>query len=112
MKRGRQQTLMEWSGPDERARKRRPAGPEAIRRPGLHLSYERDFLPSDEADRLMRELEASVEYGSAGETAVWMFGKKIPVPRKQAAFGDRGTRYRFAGQVREGIIRPKVAHSG
>src|SRR5688572_21250479 len=55
------------------------------------------FYPKEESDHIFQELEKQVEYnvGSFFE----IYGKKIPIPRKQTAYGDPGTSYSFTNQI-------------
>ena len=46
---------------------------------------------------ILRRLEAEVEYLGPEQSAVQIFGKRHPIPRKQAGYGDEGVSYKYSG---------------
>src|SRR5688572_27707516 len=61
----------------------------------LPVAYEPAFLAQQEAWTLFRTLLAEIAFDAASRIRMW--GRDIPIPRLQVAFGDPGTRYRFSG---------------
>lgn len=62
-----------------------------ISRPQLNLRHRQLFPPNSERSRqVFRHLEEQVKYLSAEESKIRVFGKWIPVPRKQQGYGDEG----------------------
>lgn len=55
------------------------------------------LFPTSVADRLMDDLEKSVEYYEGDLTRVQIFGKWHQIPRQQVAYGDPGLTYKFSG---------------
>jgi DNA oxidative demethylase len=67
---------------------------------GLNLILFPQFLNIEVADRLF-DLLMKIEYRSDEESMVKIFGRKYVIPRKQTAFGEKGTKYSFAGTTVE-----------
>ena len=65
----------------------------------LKVSYKSDFLSKEKADKIYRILERSLVYNTEEESKVVVFGKEHSIPRKQVAYGDEGTFYKFAGST-------------
>lgn len=63
----------------------------------LDVYYKKNFLSEKEADVYFRVLEDKLQYNSAESSKVKIFGKEIPIPRKQVAYGEPGTFYNFSG---------------
>lgn len=62
------------------------------------LVYKDDiFYNKNKADILFQELIDEVVYDK--NSYVFIYGKKIKIPRKQTAFGDPGTTYTFSGST-------------
>ncbi|XP_067008224.1 DNA oxidative demethylase ALKBH2 [Anabrus simplex] len=65
---------------------------------GLNLDYT-IVLPRLVADKVLKELEADIEYFTGDLARVFVFGKWHPIPRQQVAFGDEGLTYTFSGNT-------------
>jgi len=68
-----------------------------IKEDGLHLQYFPNFYSPQQAKAMRDSLESTVTYNSAEASSVIIFGKKHEIARKQTAFGDEGTSYKFSG---------------
>ncbi|KAF7200238.1 DNA oxidative demethylase ALKBH2 isoform X1 [Nothobranchius furzeri] len=66
---------------------------------GLDCDYAMLF-PKGEADDLFSQLEEEVVYSTGEESKVQVFGKMYNIPRKQAAYGDKGLEYTYSGVTR------------
>ena len=71
---------------------------------GCRVMVEQGFLGPDEALLWMRRLAGVLPFE---REAPVMFGRAIPVRRASCAIGDPGTRYRYAGVLREAIRWPE-----
>jgi len=60
-------------------------------------SYTPDFYTPAEADKLLTDLTASIQYLADDQAVVKMFGKVHKAPRQIAAYGDEGTAYTYSG---------------
>ena len=69
-----------------------------IKEKGLHLEYYPHFIAKAESTDILETMERLVEYQSAEESSVLVFGKRHLLKRKQTAFGDPGTSYKFCGK--------------
>ena len=69
-----------------------------IKEKGLHLEYYPHFIAKAESTEILETMERLVEYQSAEESSVLVFGKRHLLKRKQTAFGDPGTSYKFCGK--------------
>lgn len=58
--------------------------------------YYSKFLDKSECD-YYRKFLSKVEYNSDEDSQVFIYGKWIPIPRKQVGFGDEGVSYKFSG---------------
>jgi alkylated DNA repair dioxygenase AlkB len=56
--------------------------------------FYRDFFTADESDKLFLELNASTQWQ---QDNIAIFGKRIPLPRLQAWYGDAGKSYTYSG---------------
>lgn len=63
----------------------------------INVHYYDKFLDEKVADKYFNVLENNVTYNTDEQSQVTIFGKKHVIPRKQVAFGDAGTSYKFAG---------------
>lgn len=70
---------------------------------GCWVTYAPDFLAPAEADALLAFCLGSIAWQT--ESPV-MFGRAITVLRRTCAFGDPGTRYRYAGLERSAEVWP------
>lgn len=61
----------------------------------LIVYYDKKFYHTEKADKIFDALVDQVEYDF--NSRVVIFGKSIPIPRKQAGYGDIGTTYSFSG---------------
>ncbi|PIK38879.1 putative alpha-ketoglutarate-dependent dioxygenase alkB-like 2 [Apostichopus japonicus] len=67
-----------------------------FRAENLHCDYFNHFYSREEAKTLMRDCEESLEYFTGDLAIVKLYGKTIPIPRKQVAHGDEGLTYTFS----------------
>ncbi len=79
-----------------------PRPPESLWPSGFELEH--GFLAQAEAERVMEELAATIPWE---RDEIMMYGKRLPVPRLTAWFGDRGADYVYSG-VRN-VPRPWTA---
>lgn len=63
----------------------------------FNVHYDSKFLDAHKADKYFKILEDKLQYNSDEESKVKIFGKEISIPRKQVAYGDPGTFYKFSG---------------
>jgi alkylated DNA repair dioxygenase AlkB len=56
-----------------------------------------NFLDKQTADEYFDVLEKNVVYNTDEQSQITIFGRKLTIPRKQVAFGDDGTSYKFSG---------------
>lgn len=63
----------------------------------INLHYVENFLDKTTADTYFNILESGVTYNTDEQSQITIFGKKIMIPRKQVAYGDDGTSYKFSG---------------
>ena len=56
--------------------------------------FYRDFFNADESDKLFLELNASTQWQ---QDTITIFGKRMPLPRLQAWYGDDGKSYTYSG---------------
>lgn len=64
----------------------------------IFLSYYENFCEA-ESDRLIKLFEDTIIYNTDEQSQIKIFGKSINIPRKQVAFGDIGTSYKFSGTI-------------
>lgn len=60
------------------------------------MHFAAEWLDADRAARLFARLEGELDWHQ-GE--IVLFGRRRPIPRLQAWYGDPGTRYRYSGQT-------------
>lgn len=70
---------------------------ECINRNGAVVELSADFLPPHEADRACSALMAELVFNTDEESRVRVRGRWYAIPRRQTAYGDAGTQYRFSG---------------
>lgn len=63
----------------------------------INVDYDQNFYNKVEADRYFNLFENNLVYNTAAESKVTVFGKQYEIKRKQVAYGDEGTFYKFAG---------------
>lgn len=63
----------------------------------INVHYYNEFLDKSTADSYFKILEQNLVYNTDEQSQVVVYGKKRIIPRKQVAFGDKGTGYKFAG---------------
>jgi alkylated DNA repair dioxygenase AlkB len=68
---------------------------------GLLLLLDENFYNKKSADEIYEHLLKVVTYDKISNIKI--FGKTIPIPRKQTAYGDPGTTYTFSGLT----VKPK-----
>uniref|UniRef100_A0A914X177 DNA oxidative demethylase ALKBH2 n=1 Tax=Plectus sambesii TaxID=2011161 RepID=A0A914X177_9BILA len=81
----------------------------SISAPNLRLSYG-VVLPKKLADELYSHCESNIEYNSGELATVQMFGKTVPIPRRQTAYGDHGLTYTFSGNTLPANPWPPLMH--
>ena len=62
----------------------------------LSVFYQRDFLPSKDADHWLNWLQQENNVAWARESFS-IFGRRVTAPRRLAWFGDAGLNYRYTG---------------
>ena len=62
----------------------------------LSVFYQRDFLPSKDADHWLNWLQQESNVAWARESFS-IFGRRVTAPRRLAWFGDAGLNYRYTG---------------
>ncbi|XP_023331423.1 DNA oxidative demethylase ALKBH2 [Eurytemora carolleeae] len=67
-----------------------------IKRDDLNISSKTIFTV-DKCRELFCNLEKELEYLTGDLATVKVFGKVYDIPRKQAAYGDDGVKYRYSG---------------
>lgn len=70
---------------------------EYLNRHGAAVELSADFLPPHEADHVLRALMAELVFNPDEESRVRVRGRWYAIPRRQTAYGDAGTQYRFSG---------------
>jgi len=60
----------------------------------FYVYMDKHFYSKKESDKIYQELEDQVTYNL--NTYIVIYGKQIPIPRKQTAYGDPGTSYSFS----------------
>jgi alpha-ketoglutarate-dependent dioxygenase alkB family protein 2 len=68
-----------------------------LNRHGACVSYQPAFLSAPEAAGFLRALLEEIEFDRPEDCRVRVHGRWRDIPRRQAAYGDPGARYRFAG---------------
>lgn len=63
----------------------------------IFVVYDRDFVNNEEKNKLFKLFEKEIKYSSDETSKIKLFGKEIIIPRKQVAFGEKGTTYTFSG---------------
>jgi alpha-ketoglutarate-dependent dioxygenase alkB family protein 2 len=66
---------------------------------GLNIHYTNSFIDNHDSKVMFKILERRLVYNTVDESKVLIHGKYVEIPRNQAAYGDPGTFYRFAGNV-------------
>ena len=61
------------------------------------VKYLPDFLPTELSDNAIENIMSSVDFLPDEKSAIKIFGKVTNIPRKQCAYGDEGTSYKFSG---------------
>jgi alkylated DNA repair dioxygenase AlkB len=64
---------------------------------GLFVCLDKNFYNKQIADEIYVRLKKEIIYDK--NSVIRIFGKNIPIPRKQTAFGDPGTTYTFSGMT-------------
>lgn len=63
----------------------------------LFVSCCKEFVNNTVALKCFDIFEANIKYNSKEQSMVKIYGKSIPIPRKQVAYGEPGTYYNFSG---------------
>jgi len=63
----------------------------------INVDYIDSFIPIKRAQLYFNVLEKNLKFNSDEESTVVVRGKRFKIPRKQVAYGDKGTYYRFSG---------------
>ncbi|QKF93760.1 alpha-ketoglutarate-dependent dioxygenase alkB-like [Fadolivirus algeromassiliense] len=66
---------------------------------GINVHYTPEFINKHKADKYYHILEKELIYNDAKDSQVKLYGKTFDIPRKQVAYGDPGTFYRFSGNA-------------
>ena len=66
---------------------------------GLVVDYFPNFYGSEKSIELFEKLEKEIEWNEPKDSSIVIFGKSIPIPRKQTAYGDAGITYHFSGNT-------------
>lgn len=61
---------------------------------GMNISYSPAFLNKSQSDLLFSELLSAVPWR---QPEIWMFGRKVKIPRLTAWYGDEGAGYVYSG---------------
>ena len=64
----------------------------------LFVNYYKQFFSQKMANHIYHLLENNTKYNTDEESMVRIGGRFIKIPRKQVAYGDKGTFYRFTGK--------------
>ena len=65
---------------------------------GLNLHYYSSFYRKVDADAIFQQLETQLQaYFTSSPQSVKFSDRVLPIPRRQAAFGDRGLSYTYSG---------------
>lgn len=67
---------------------------------GLNYDY-KQIMSEDQAELMFRQLETEIEYLEGDYAKVKVAGRRFPIPRKHAAYGEVGTSYAFSGMTLE-----------
>jgi DNA oxidative demethylase len=62
---------------------------------GLLVCMDNNFYNKKTADHIFDQLQQQIGYDE--NSVVVLYGKEIPIPRKQTAYGDHGLCYNFSG---------------
>lgn len=62
------------------------------------VKYIHPFL-SQKGEDIYEQLLSEITFNSDEESSIILYGKKLNIPRKQTAFGEDGTFYRFSGNT-------------
>jgi alpha-ketoglutarate-dependent dioxygenase alkB family protein 2 len=65
----------------------------------INIHYHDDYFKKREADRLFKLFEEKITYNTDDESQIFIYGKYHKIPRKQVAYGEKGTYYTFSGQT-------------
>lgn len=63
----------------------------------IFVSYYKKFIQTEESVKIFNLLEQNLVYNSEKDSQITIMGKKMNIPRKQVAYGDTGTSYKFSG---------------
>lgn len=64
---------------------------------GYNVGFQKRFYNQKKAQKIFDKLEEQIEYNSDEDSKVVVFGKEYVIPRKQVAYGNEGTFYKFSG---------------
>lgn len=67
-----------------------------VKRDNLNISFATIF-DKCESRKILSDLENELEYLTGDLAKVKVFGKIYPIPRKQAAYGELGVKYKYSG---------------
>jgi len=68
-----------------------------INKNNLVLDIYHEFIDYKTSKKIFNTLENKLTYNSDESSSILIYGKKIIIPRKQVAYGDKGTFYNFSG---------------
>lgn len=63
----------------------------------MFLIYYKKFIPTNIANKFFELFEQHIQYNSVDQSKIKIFGKSYEIPRKQVAYGEKGTFYNFSG---------------
>lgn len=66
---------------------------------GINVHYTPNFIDKHKADKYYHIFEKELTYNDPKESKVTLYGKTFDIPRKQVAYGDPGTYYKFSGNT-------------
>lgn len=66
------------------------------------VDYFSNFIPEELAESAYDNIMEKVDFLSDEQSSIVLMGKKINIPRKQCAYGNKGTSYKFTGVKVEG----------
>ncbi|MEL6343076.1 MAG: alpha-ketoglutarate-dependent dioxygenase AlkB [Myxococcota bacterium] len=76
--------------------------------PDAEVWMEEDFLSPDAARALFESLKEDIPWE---EETIWMFGRRVTVPRLVALLGEPGLAYKYSGVVHETSPWPEALRS-
>lgn len=69
-----------------------------IKKNNFHIQYYSTFFTNEYAQYLFDLFEENMVYNSSEQSKIKIHGRELEIPRKQVAYGETGTFYRFSGK--------------